>query len=160
MSFGVRNSHHYSIFVHRTDTTHLVTGSSPSTLSPNTAVEPRFTNRDLSWLDFNDRVLHQALDEQLPLLERVKFCAICASNLDEFFMKRVGLLRQRQADPAMRDRRGPDGLVPAQTLAGIRERVTAHQSRLAACYREATFAQARRGRDPDRTDRGFNQISA
>lgn len=56
---------------------------------------PRYFDRDLSWLEFNRRVLAQALDGELPLLERVKFLAIFSSNLDEFFMKRVGLLHQR-----------------------------------------------------------------
>jgi len=55
----------------------------------------RYFDRDLSWLEFNRRVLAQALDTELPLLERLKFLAIFSSNLDEFFMKRVGLLRQR-----------------------------------------------------------------
>ncbi len=50
-------------------------------------------DRDLSWLQFNWRVLHEALDERTPLLERLKFLAIFTSNLDEFYMKRVGLLR-------------------------------------------------------------------
>ncbi|MFI4876319.1 MAG: polyphosphate kinase 1, partial [Blastopirellula sp. JB062] len=53
-------------------------------------------DRDLSWLEFNRRVLYQALDERTPLLERVKFLAIFTSNLDEFFMKRLALLRTRQ----------------------------------------------------------------
>ena len=50
-------------------------------------------DRDLGWLDFNDRVLAEALDERTPLLERAKFLAIFTSNLDEFFMKRVAILR-------------------------------------------------------------------
>src|ERR1700756_387865 len=50
-------------------------------------------DRDLSWLDFNERVLAEALDERTPLLERVKFLAIFTSNLDEFFMKRMAVLR-------------------------------------------------------------------
>src|SRR5271170_3318494 len=54
----------------------------------------RFFNRDLSWLDFNYRVLHEAMDHRNPLLERVKFLAIFASNIDEFFMKRIGLLKR------------------------------------------------------------------
>ncbi len=57
--------------------------------------EELFLNRDLSWLEFNRRVLAQATDPREPLLERVKFLAIFSSNLDEFFMKRGGLLRQR-----------------------------------------------------------------
>src|SRR5215470_7791733 len=52
-------------------------------------------DRDLSWLDFNERVLAEALDERTPLLERIKFLAIFSSNLDEFFMKRVAVLREK-----------------------------------------------------------------
>lgn len=77
-----------------------------------------FANRDLTWLDFNRRVLAQAADERMPLLERVRFCAIFANNLDEFFMKRVGLLRGL----ARRGRAGTshDGLTPEAQLAAIR----------------------------------------
>ena len=57
--------------------------------------DPASRDRDMSWLDFNDRVLHESLDDRNPLLERVKFLAIFTSNLDEFFMKRIGLLRRR-----------------------------------------------------------------
>lgn len=56
-----------------------------------------YFDRDLSWLEFNRRVLAQALDQTIPLLDRVNFLSIFSSNLDEFFMKRVGLLRQRMA---------------------------------------------------------------
>jgi len=55
-------------------------------------------DRDLSWLDFNERVLAEALDQRTPLLERTKFLAIFNSNLDEFFMKRVAVLRQGQSE--------------------------------------------------------------
>src|SRR5271170_1009398 len=51
-------------------------------------------DRDLGWLDFNDRVLAEALDDRTPLLERAKFLAIFSSNLDEFFMKRISVLRK------------------------------------------------------------------
>src|SRR5208283_1697885 len=55
-------------------------------------------DRDLSWLDFNERVLAEALDERTPLLERAKFLAIFTSNLDEFFMKRAEVLRTGESD--------------------------------------------------------------
>src|SRR6516165_7513002 len=56
-------------------------------------------DRDLGWLDFNDRVLAEALDQRTPLLERAKFLAIFTSNLDEFFMKRVSVLREGKTEP-------------------------------------------------------------
>lgn len=56
-----------------------------------------YLNRELSWMEFNDRVLSQAADQRLPLLERVKFLAIYGSNMDEFFMKRIGGLKQQVA---------------------------------------------------------------
>ncbi|MEJ2476453.1 MAG: hypothetical protein P8Y40_02930, partial [Desulfobacterales bacterium] len=54
-----------------------------------------YLNRELTWLEFNKRVLHEAMDSRTPLLERVKFAAIAGSNLDEFFMKRIGGLKQQ-----------------------------------------------------------------
>ncbi|MCU7960501.1 MAG: RNA degradosome polyphosphate kinase, partial [gamma proteobacterium symbiont of Bathyaustriella thionipta] len=54
-----------------------------------------YLNRELTWLSFNERVLHEAQDERNPLLERLKFLAITGSNLDEFFMKRIGGLKQQ-----------------------------------------------------------------
>ncbi|MBD0333869.1 MAG: polyphosphate kinase 1 [Cyanobacteria bacterium Co-bin13] len=77
-----------------------------------------YFNRDLSWLKFNDRVLHEALDERTPLLERLKFLAIFSANLDEFFMVRVsGLIEQVQAGVHPKT---PDGIPPAQQLEAIR----------------------------------------
>ena len=81
-----------------------------------------YANRELSWLDFNDRVLQLAEDERLPLLERVKFLAIYSSNLDEFFMVRVAG-HHDQVDARI-DSRGPDGLSPSETIERIAEKVT------------------------------------
>ena len=78
-------------------------------------------NRELSHLEFHARVLELATDETLPLLERVNFCWIFSSNLDEFFQVRVaGLLGQAEAGLTVRS---ADGLTPQQALARIRERV-------------------------------------
>lgn len=69
--------------------------AAPAVQRPDLGENSRIFNRDLSWLEFNRRVLQLALEEKRPLLERVKFLAIFSSNLDEFVMKRVGLLEQR-----------------------------------------------------------------
>ena len=91
-----------------------------------------YFNRELSWLAFNERVLELAEDSSVPLLERVKFCAIYTSNLDEFFMVRVaGLTDQVEAGI---DARGADGLSPTQQLDGIREGVLALDQRLHRCF--------------------------
>ncbi len=82
-----------------------------------------YLNRELSWTDFNDRVLQLAEDESLPLLERVKFLAIFVDNLDDFFMIRVAGVHD-QVDARI-DARGPDGLRPAEVLQQIAERVRA-----------------------------------
>ncbi|MFM7470446.1 MAG: polyphosphate kinase 1 [Nodosilinea sp.] len=77
-----------------------------------------YINRELSWLGFNQRVLHEALDPRTPLLERLKFLAIYSSNLDEFFMVRIsGVIEQ--VDAAVQAI-APDGLSPTQQLAAIR----------------------------------------
>jgi polyphosphate kinase len=81
-------------------------------------MEPNlYINRELSWLEFNRRVLQEAKDESVPLLERVKFLAIFSSNLDEFFMVRVARLKRLifEADQSV----DPDGLTPATTLTAI-----------------------------------------
>jgi polyphosphate kinase len=86
-----------------------------------------YFNRELSWLQFNDRVLQLAEDESVPLLERLKFCAIYSSNLDEFFMVRVAGM-QEYVDAGI-DRPREDGRSPAETLAAIRDEVMAQTQR-------------------------------
>ncbi len=79
-----------------------------------------YINRELSWLEFNQRVLDEALREDLPLLERLKFLAITASNLDEFFQVRVGGLQLMRASKSRK--RDMTGLTPTQQLTAIRNR--------------------------------------
>jgi polyphosphate kinase len=93
-----------------------------------------YINRELSWLDFNDRVLQLAEDSGLPLLERVKFCAIYTTNLDEFYMVRVAGLRD-QIDAGV-ENPGQDGRTPSETIALIRERVLGLDTRLTDCFED------------------------
>jgi len=90
-----------------------------------------YFNRELSWLQFNDRVLQLAEDDSVPLLERVKFCAIYSNNLDEFFMVRVAGL-QEYVDAGI-DRPREDGRSPAETIAAIGEEVREQTRRQTAC---------------------------
>lgn len=86
-----------------------------------------YFNMELSWLDFNWRVLHLALDERTPLLERVRFVAITASNLDEFTQKRVGGLKRQKAAGVRK--LTPDGRTPTEQLELIRKAaVVMHQT--------------------------------
>ena len=93
-----------------------------------------YTNRELSWLDFNARVLELAEDESLPLIERVKFLAIFVTNLDEFFMIRVAGVHD-QLDARI-DARGPDGLPPGEVLERIAAQVRALDERHARQFEE------------------------
>lgn len=81
--------------------------------------EAEFTNREIGWLNFNRRVFFEAEDSRTPLLERLKFLSICTSNLDEFFMKRVGGLKRQVAFGI--SPKSSDGKTPAQQLAEIRK---------------------------------------
>ena len=106
---------------------------------PSVADGPRdssdvFSNRELSWLDFNDRVLQLAEDEDVPLLERLKFLAIYESNLDEFFMVRVAGVHD-QVDAGI-DARGPDGLRPTEVIDRISHQVRELDRRHALQFEE------------------------
>jgi polyphosphate kinase len=113
-----------------------VAARSPGTIRPRrraAAEAPlRYLNREVSWLDFNARVLHEARDERNPLLERAKFLAIFASNLDEFFQVRVAGLRQQVAAGSASV--SPDGRTAAEQLAEIRPRVQALVDEHAAIF--------------------------
>jgi len=113
-----------------------------------------YFNRELSWLDFNDRVLQLAEDTSVPLLERVKFCAIWESNLDEFYMVRVANLHD-QLEAGM-DARGADGLSASEQIDAVRERVLGQRERLRQCFeRDLRPALAEHGIrliSPDRAD--------
>ena len=86
-----------------------------------TAPDHTLVNRELSWLEFNRRVLEEAEDETVPLLERVKFLAIFGSNLDEFYMVRIAGLKRLIAagDRSI----GPDGMTPAETMLAVAARI-------------------------------------
>ena len=104
--------------------------------TPNDAVDLHasslYINRELSWLEFNKRVLLQALDEKHPLLERVKFLAIAGTNLDEFYMVRVAtLLRKFRNDI---EDVSPDGLNTSEQLAAIRQHAGAMLNKMGSCW--------------------------
>lgn len=103
----------------------------------------RFINRELSWLDFNSRVLAQAEDPSVPLLERVKFCAIWFSNLDEFFQVRVAGLKDQLAGQFTGTT--PDGRTAAQQLHEIRIEVDNQMDRAAQCLSDLTAEMADAG---------------
>ncbi len=102
-----------------------------------------YINRELSWLEFNDRVLREGLAKDVPPLERAKFLAIVSSNLDEFFMIRVAGLKQRIDAKVAR----PDfsGMTPAQQLAAIQQRVTRMMGEQAQAIREVSAILAQKG---------------
>ncbi len=91
-----------------------------------------FTNREIGWLNFNRRVLFEAEDSRTPLLERLKFLGICNSNLDEFFMKRVGGLKRQVAFGI--SPKSSDGKTPTQQLSEIRQLVLQMVKDQATCF--------------------------
>jgi polyphosphate kinase len=91
-----------------------------------------YINRELSWLEFNHRVLEEAFDEGHPVLERAKFLSIVSSNLDEFFMIRVSAIKEQVlADVA---ERSPDGRTPLQQLKAIHARVETMVGQMSSCF--------------------------
>lgn len=101
-----------------------------------------FFNRELSWLEFNSRVLAEAEDPSLPLLERLRFIAIFGGNFDEFFMKRVGGLKLQQANRSQS--LSPDGRTPAQQLAEIGAWVRQRQGQQRALLLETILPELAR----------------
>ena len=79
-----------------------------------------YINRELSWLEFNQRVMDEARDPKVPLIERLKFAAITANNLDEFFMVRVAGFLEQRADAVLEHT--TDGLSPSEQLSAIAKR--------------------------------------
>lgn len=106
-----------------------------------TFLAEHFINRELSWLEFNARVLEEAVDESNPLLERVKFLSIFSSNLDEFFMVRVAGLREQAFGDGAPEDYSPDGLRPIVQL----QRIAARTKELVAgqyrCWNESVVPQ-------------------
>src|SRR5919197_1896111 len=99
---------------------------------PSDLEDPRlYNNRELSWIEFNARVLDLAEDDDVPLLERLKFLAIFTSNLDEFFTIRVAGLHD-QVDAGLSDP-GPDGRTPSQVIDELRERIVDLNERQTRC---------------------------
>lgn len=94
-----------------------------------------YNNRELSWLDFNIRVLEEALKKDNPIMERLKFLGITASNLDEFFMVRVaGIMEQIHSDYRGKD---PSGLMPKQQLEKINEKIHLFLNKQYNCYQKS-----------------------
>ena len=112
-------------------------------------VDIPYINRELSWLEFNQRVLNEARRNDLPLMERLKFLSICFSNLDEFFMVRVGGLeilrsaRKRKPDPA--------GLTPSQQITLVRQRVKIMLGEIEDCFYEELM--------PALNDEGISRVA-
>src|SRR5215210_1031069 len=99
----------------------------------------QFINRELSWLEFNQRVLNEALDSSNPLLERVKFFCIVSSNLDEFFEVRVaGIKQQIESDVVARS---IDGLTATETFRAVMKRVRRMIEVQYRCWREDLMPQ-------------------
>src|SRR6476620_8418264 len=95
---------------------------------------PRYLNRELSWLEFNQRVLDEAIEPLNPLLERVKFFCIFSSNLDEFFEVRVAGIKQQMESDVVE--RSLDGLTATETFRAISRCIRQMVDQQYACWRE------------------------
>src|SRR4029079_14542604 len=112
-------------------------------MSDSTTSPSLYLNRELSWLAFNARVLHEALDSRTPLLERVKFLSIFSTNLDEFFMVRVAGLRRQVAAKVVQT--PPDGLTPVEQLEAIHSEVMRLTAMQRACIEDLLNQLERNG---------------
>ncbi|NBU86001.1 MAG: polyphosphate kinase 1 [Verrucomicrobia bacterium] len=106
----------------------------PVNISTNNSIKPRFFNRELSWLAFNERVLDQAFSEKYPLLERTRFLSFVSSNLDQFYEIRVAGLMQK-VDAGI-TRPSLDGSQPKELLEEVRNRAHAMSQREYSCWRD------------------------
>ena len=106
----------------------------PVSNSTNNSIKPRFFNRELSWLAFNERVLDQAFSEKYPLLERTRFLSFVSSNLDQFYEIRVAGLMQK-VDAGI-TRASLDGSQPKELLEEVRNRAHAMSQREYSCWRD------------------------
>jgi polyphosphate kinase len=116
---------------------------------PDLADPSLYFNRELSWLDFNDRVLQLAEDPRVPLLERVNFCAIYEDNLDEFYMVRVAGLHEKVEQKI--DAQAADALAPVDVIGLIRSRSIELRKRLTRCFEDEI--------QPALTEHGIRLIS-
>ena len=105
--------------------------------------QPLYFNRELSWLEFNQRVLEEAKSPANPMLERLKFLAITASNLDEFFMVRVGGLHM--ARKAGQRKKDPSGLTPLAQLREVTSRAKMMMNELHRCFNDSVAPALKQG---------------
>jgi polyphosphate kinase len=119
----------------------VASNSAPASELATPLLDAPYFNRELSWLEFNRRVLEEALDESVPLLERVKFLSIFSTNMDEFFMIRVAGIKQQVAAGVVG--RSPDGMTPAEQLIAIRRVVGTMVDQHRRCWLQSVQPQLR-----------------